>query len=288
MRALTPLLALALLAGPAGAQDRVASIGSSVTEIVYLLGQQDRVVARDTTSTEPPEALALPDLGYLRALSAEGVLSVNPDLVLMSADSGPPEALAALESAGVPVVMVTDSPTVEGIAARITTVAGALSVPEAGAELAAQVEAELKAAIAAADPGDGPRPRVLFVLSNSGGRLTGAGDDTAAAAIIEMAGAQNAVTGFSGYKPLGDEAVAAAMPDIVLTMQAGGGRDAIAGTPDEYIHHPALAETPAGKAGRVVSLPGTFMLVFGPRTPQAVSALHDAIAQAMAAAPEKS
>ena len=282
MKPLASLFALALMALPAGAQERVASIGSSVTEIVYLLGQQDRLVARDTTSTEPPEALALPDLGYLRALSAEGVLSLRPDLVLMSADSGPPEALAALETAGVPVVMVTDAPTVEGISERIRTVAGALSVPEAGAALVAQVEADLAAALAAADPGDGERPRVLFVLSSSGGRLTGAGDDTAAAAIIAMAGAQNAVTGFSGYKPLGDEAVAAAMPDLVLTMQAGGPRDAVAGTPDEFIHHPALAETPAGKAGRVVSLPGTFMLVFGPHTPQAVTALHDAIAQAMA------
>lgn len=276
------LLAM-ILPGAALAQQRVAAIGGDVTEIVYRLGQQDRLVARDTTSTYPPEALALPDLGYLRALSAEGVLAMEPDLVLMSAEAGPPETLAALASAGLAMVEIPEIPSAEGVGIRITTVAEALGVPEAGQALKAEVEAALEAAIAAADPGDAPRPRVLFVLSNSGGRLMGAGEGTAAAAIIAMAGAENAVGGFSGYKALGDEAVAASAPDIVLSMQAGPARDAVAGTPDEYVHHPALAETPAGKAGRVISLPGSFLLGFGPRTPEAVTALHAAIAQAMSA-----
>lgn len=282
------LLAIALpcaLPLAALAQQRVASIGGDVTEIVYRLGQQDRLVARDTTSTFPPEALDLPDLGYMRALSAEGVLATAPDLVLMSAGSGPPEAVTALGAAGVAVATIPDTPSIEGVGQRITAVAEALGVPEAGATLRAEVEADLAAAIAAADPGDGARPRVLFVLSNTGGRLTGAGEGTAAEAIIRMAGAQDAVSGFSGYKALGDEAVAVAAPDIVLTMQAGGARDAVAGTPDEYIAHPALAGTPAGKAGRVISLPGELMLGFGPRTPEAVTTLHAAIVQAMAAAP---
>lgn len=283
MRLLRLALLATILPGAALAQQRVAAIGGDVTEIVYRLGQQDRLVARDTTSTYPPEALALPDLGYLRALSAEGVLAMNPDLVLMSAEAGPPEALAALESAGLAMVEIPEIPSVEGVGIRITTVAEALGVPEAGQALKAEVEAALTAAIAAADPGDAPRVRVLFVLSNSGGRLMGAGDGTAAAAIIAMAGAENAVGGFSGYKALGDEAVAASAPDIVLTMQAGPARDAVAGTPDEYVRHPALAETPAGKAGRVISLPGSFLLGFGPRTPEAVTALHEAIAQAMSA-----
>ncbi len=284
MRLARLALLAALLPGAALAQDRVAAIGGDVTEIVYRLGQQGRLVARDTTSTFPPEALALPDLGYLRALSPEGVLAMEPDLVLMSADAGPPETLAALESAGVTMVTVPETPSVEGVGARIATIADALGVPEAGRALRAEVEAQIEAAIAAADPGDAPRPRVLFVLSNSGGRLMGAGEGTAAAAIIAMAGAENAVSGFSGYKALGDEAVAASAPDIVLTMQTGGTRDAVAGTPDEYITHPALTETPAGKARRLISLPGGLLLGFGPRTPEAVAALHEAIARAMPAA----
>lgn len=284
-RGLAFLAAIAALPCAALAQDRVASVGGDVTEVVFLLGQQDRLVARDTTSIYPPEALELPDLGYMRALSAEGVLAMQPDLVLLNAGSGPPEAVEALNAAGVAVATIPDAPTVGGVGERITAVAEALGVPEAGATLRATVEADMTAAIAAADPGDAPRPTVLFVLSNTGGRLMGAGEGTAAEAIIRMAGAENAVGGFTGYKALGDEAVAVAAPDIVLTMHTGSIRDELAGPPDEYIKHPALTETPAGKAGRVISVPGQLMLGFGPRTAEAITTLHEAIVQAMADAP---
>ena len=85
--ALAALLAAAPLA--AGAAERIVSVGGSVTETIAALGALDRVVARDTTSSWPEEVEALPDVGYVRRLSPEGVLSVAPDLILAEEGAGP-------------------------------------------------------------------------------------------------------------------------------------------------------------------------------------------------------
>jgi iron complex transport system substrate-binding protein len=126
------LAALLALSAPAGAQGivihdgsgrdvavgsalRVVSIGGALTEIVYALGEEGRVIAVDSTSLWPPEAAAKPDVGYMRALSAEGVLSVAPDLILAVEGSGPAEAMDALKAAAIPIVIVPDRYTPEGI-----------------------------------------------------------------------------------------------------------------------------------------------------------------------------
>ena len=77
---------------------RVLSIGGSVTEIIYALGEQDRLIARDTTSSYPAEAKNLPDVGYMRALSPEGILSVDPQLIIAEDGSGPPETIAVMRA----------------------------------------------------------------------------------------------------------------------------------------------------------------------------------------------
>lgn len=271
------LLATALAMLPTGvlAQDRVLSIGGSVTEIVYALGQEGRLVGRDTTSTYPASAEALPDVGYLRALSPEGVLSVSPDLILMEAGAGPAETLATLEGAGVKIVTIPGANSPESVVAKVQAVAIALGQEAKGAELIAQIKAETARALATVAAQPGPKPRVLFILGNSGGRLTGAGSDTSAAAMIALAGGVNAIEGFAGYKALTDEAVAAAAPDIILAMEPdeGPGRSG----DDPLFSHAALAATPAGQTKRLVRMPGMFLLGFGPRTPEAIATLNAAL-----------
>lgn len=265
--------ALFPLAGQA--QERVLAIGGSVTEVVYALGQEGRLVGRDTTSTFPPQAEALPDVGYMRALSPEGVLSVAPDLILMEAGSGPAETLATLAGAGVKTVTLPDGFSAESVSEKIRVVAAALGVPQKGDELVAGLEARMRAARDKVAAQTAPPPRVLFILGNSGGRLTGAGTGTAAQAMIELAGGVNALGDFAGYKALTDEAIAAAAPDVILAMERGdGGASEGVKSDDDYLSHPALRHTPAAQAGRVLRLPGMFLLGFGPRTPEAIEALH--------------
>ena len=123
---------------------RIVAIGGAVTEIIYALGEQDRQIGRDTTSVFPPEALALPDVGYIRRLSPEGVLSVDPDLILALEGSGPAEALDALLQADVPVTMIPEGFTAEKVEEKILAVARALKVEDKGKILAADTRAKIE------------------------------------------------------------------------------------------------------------------------------------------------
>jgi iron complex transport system substrate-binding protein len=249
---------------PADAR-RIVSVGGSLTEIVYALGAQDRLVARDSTSTFPADAMALPDVGYMRALSPEGVLSVQPDAILLLEGSGPPEAVEVLRKASVPMVFVPERFDSDGILTKIRAVGEALGLPAETKRFEAEVAADL-AQTAAATADIAERKRVLFVLSLQGGKILASGNGTAAAGIMTLAGAENAVGGFNGYRQLTDEAVIEAQPDVVLVMAREGD---LAISRDELLAQPAISATPAGKNGDVIAMDGLYLLGFGPRTAQA-------------------
>ncbi len=247
---------------------RIASVGGSITEIVYALGEQDKLVARDSTSVYPEAALTLPDVGYMRQLSPEGVLSVNPSGLLVLEGSGPKEAIDVLKKASVPFITVPETHDHAGILEKIRVVGKAFDADEKAAELAAAVDADLTAS-EKLTAGVAEKKRVLFVMSLQGGKILAAGSHTAANGIIELAGGVNAVEGYSGYKQLSDEAAILAKPDIVLMMDRGG-----QGVTDtDLFAHPAIASTPAGQAKRVIRKDGAYLLGFGPRTAAAIREL---------------
>lgn len=252
---------------------RIASIGGAITEIVYALGEQDKLVARDSTSLYPEPARNLPDVGYMRALSPEGVLSINPTGILAAEGSGPKEAIDVLRKASVPFITVPEKFDHAGILEKIRVVGQAIGAGEKAAALSGKVDADLAAAekLTAGIP---ERKRVLFVLSMQGGKILAAGSDTAASGIIEMAGAVNAVEGFSGYKQLSDEAAILARPDIILMMDRGGDHGM---AESELFAHPAIAPTPAGQAKRLIRMDGSYLLGFGPRTAGAIRELAAAL-----------
>ncbi|MBB4267985.1 heme/hemin ABC transporter substrate-binding protein [Roseospira visakhapatnamensis] len=266
---------LTALAPPAQAEGphRVVSIGGAVTEIVYALGAEDRLVAVDSTSSHPPAAEDLPDVGYMRQLAAEPILALGPDLLLVIEDAGPPEVIAQLHATGVPIVTVPDEPTIDGVLDKVRRVAAALGEDEAGETLAGKIRTAHDAVTARLE-GITERPHVLFLMSMGGGAPLAAGADTSAAAVIEMAGGQVTPNDFSGFKPVSPEALAMAAPDVVLvserTLEALGGAEAILTRPD-------LANSPAARTGRVVAMDALMLLGFGPRTPDAVATLAEAL-----------
>jgi iron complex transport system substrate-binding protein len=250
------LSVLAALCGPALADSaqRLITVGGAVTEIVYALGAGARVVATDTTSTWPEAAQALPRVGYQRALAAEGVLSMRPTLLIATADAGPPVALTQLQGA-------------DQVGGAIRAIAASLALDDAGRTLAARFDADWAAARqqVAALPG---RPRALFILDHGGASPMVAGDGTAAAAMIDYAGAVNVMAGrFNGYRPLTLEAALAAAPDIIVTTDEA---IATAGGRTTFLARPGLAALPAARAGRLVTLDALRLLGFGPRLPAAV------------------
>lgn len=280
-RSLMAIAALMLVSGPAFADEvksvdtsRLVTVGGAVTEIVFDLGLGDRVIARDTTSYFPEAVAKLPDIGYMRALSPEGVLSVNPSAILMIEGSGPKETLDVLAKASVPLVTVPEGYDRDAIVNKILTVGKALDAEAKARELADKVAADIDAAVAeAAKVPEEKRKRVLFVLTVQNGKIMAAGSQTAADGILKLAGAVNATGGFHGYKPLNDEAVIEARPDVILMMTQGGPSVG----DDEIFANPAIALTPAGKDRKIVRMSSLTLLGFGPRTAEAIRELSKSL-----------
>jgi iron complex transport system substrate-binding protein len=263
-------------AGPAG---RIVSVGGAVTEIVVALGHGGDLAAVDTTSLYPPAVVApLPKVGYMRQLSAEGVIALRPDPLLVVEGTGPADALRLIGDAGVPVTVVPERFSAAGVAAKIRAVGAALGAGPAADTLATANEARF-ARLTAGNAAVVRPVRVLFALSAQGGRLMAAGRGTAADAALRLAGAVNALDGFDGYKPVADEAVIAAAPDAVVVMENGGQPAA------EILATPVVAATPAGKAGRLFTVDGVGLLGFGPRTAAEAAALRARLYPAIAFPP---
>ncbi|HTN98773.1 MAG TPA: ABC transporter substrate-binding protein [Nordella sp.] len=253
-----------------GKLDRILAIGGDVTEIIHELGEGTRIIATDTTSTFPPAVMALPKVGYMRALSTEGVLAQSPDLILASAGSGPPEVIAALKHSGIPIALVDYNPTAEAIGRKIALIAEILDVKERGAELTTSIESDLAALETAL--AQAPRPRTLFVLSVIGGRIMAAGSKSSASEIITLAGGTNAVAEFNGFKPASAEAIIAAQPEAVVMMA----RDGDIGAEELFTQEP-FSLIPAAKTRKLIRMDGSYLLGFGPRTPSAARELAKAL-----------
>ncbi|MCF7992373.1 MAG: hemin ABC transporter substrate-binding protein [Thiohalocapsa sp.] len=249
---------------------RLVSVDGAITEIVYALGAEDRLVGVDTTSKYPPAAEALASVGYKRSLSAEGVLSLQPDLVLATDDAGPPEVLRQIDAAGVQVEQVPDEPTIEGLHSKIDTVARLLGRASEGKALRGRIDAELDRLSRQIRPAGDP-PRVLFLLHTGAGNDLAAGRDSVADTVIRLAGGENVLhDAFSGYKPLGPEAALVGAPQVILVTKRN--LDGLGGI-DGLLRHASLSATPAGSARRVVAMDGPLLLAFGPRLATAVAEL---------------
>lgn len=246
---------------------RIVSIGGSVTEILYAMGEQDRIVAVDTTSSFPADAKALPNVGYMRALAAEGVLSLKPDLILAIEGAGPPPVIEVLKASAISFVEVPEAHSPDGILAKIDAVGAAIGAPEKAEALKAKLRADLDAM--RTDIGTkSDQPAILFLLSASGGKPMASGAGTAADAIIGLAGGRNVFAAFDGYKPVTNEAIIAASPDIIVTMNRHGSEPA-----SQILSLPGIELTPAGRNRAVIAMDGLYLLGFGPRTADAVREL---------------
>ena len=265
---------------PIADASRIVAVGGTVTEILYDLGVGDRIVGVDLTSNYPPEANQKPKVGYMRALSIEGVLSLGPTLILAIEDSGPPATIDVLSRASIPFVLVPKAHDAAGVAASIRLIADAVGESEKGAALAASVSADL-ATVEAMLSGVRERRKAVFVLGVGGGAPTVAGSNTAADDMFALAHIDNALAAADGYKSASDEATVAAAPDVVVLMADRSHHL----TDEQVLAIPAFAGTPAARDGQLVRMGGGYLLNFGPRTAHAVRDLAAAVYPELALPP---
>jgi iron complex transport system substrate-binding protein len=277
-----PAAALSRSGASGSTAPRLITIGGGITEVVYALGAQDQLVATDTTSSYPSAALATPKVGYMRQLSAEGVLALRPSALVAGTDAGPPVVLDQLRSAGVRVELVESDHSWEEVRRKVAAVGRATGRVQQATALQAELDAQWAAVRqrvqqqvqqrASAEP-----TRVLFVLSHTGAPLV-SGEATGAHAMIGFAGARNAMGGFKGYRPMTAEAMAAAAPDLILITNEG--LEAVGGA-EKFWQRPELALTPAfrrrAQAQTLVHFGALELLGFGPRLPQVVQRLHQTV-----------
>lgn len=256
------------LATGAGNQ-RIVSVGGSVTETIYFLGRDRLLVGSDSTSSYPEAAKKLPKVGYMRNLSVEGVLSLEPTMIVLEEGAGPPVALDSLSSVGVRMETVAEARSVADVVAKIKRIARLVGAESEGDALARTV-ADRGEAVGKAVAAVQSRPTVLFLLDVKDGALMTAGRNTSVEAIVALAGGRLVFDEFEGFKPVTAEAVQHADPDVILLMQHVGHR---LGGEDAVAQLPVLAHLRAAQEGRVVAMDGLLLLGFGPRTSDAVQIL---------------
>ena len=250
------------------AEPRLVTVGGAITETVYALGLGSEVVAVDSASLYPEAAAQLPRIGFDRTISAEGVLGLNPTMLIATTDAGPPNVLDQIRGSGVKVVVIKAEPTVQGAKEKIQATADAVGKTAEGKALVKKIDQE----IAKVPPAKSPekRPRVMFIYARGGATLNVSGIGTAANAMIEAAGGRNAITGYEGYKPLTAESAVNGSPDLILLTTRG--LESMGGI-DGLLKSPGLAETPAGHARRVIAIDDVKLLSFGPRTGEGITEL---------------
>lgn len=245
---------------------RIISLGGDITEIIYALHAEKQLVGIDTTSQWPVAVQSLPKVGYFRALSAEGLLSLSPDLLLMSDAAGPATVIEQIQAVGVTTFKTTTAKTPEGVLEKVRSVAQVLSLPEHGEQLAQDIQADFNQ-INNLQRQWHYLPRVVFLFSVSKGAAMASGLETAADAMIKLAGGVNVFDQYAGYKPVNSEALIAAAPEFILltesTLSMMGGLDKI-------MKLPGISLTPAANDNKIIVMDTLYLLGFGPRTGKAV------------------
>jgi iron complex transport system substrate-binding protein len=250
---------------------RIVSVGTPGTETLYALGAGSRLVGVDNSSSEYiKEAAHLPQIGTRTALSAEGILSLRPTLVVFSVDAGPPQVIEQLRSAGVTTLVLPSDFTIDVVKQKIQTIAEAVGLGPKGAEVNRSIDKEI-ADIEAQIAGTTSRPKVLFVGRGPNmPNATMSGSGTTIDELIRLAGGVNPMSSFQGFKEMTDEAVISAAPDVILMTEKSFARS---GGVDGVLTFPGVKLTGAGKNRRVVTVSDMYFQGFGPAVCKAVSEL---------------
>ncbi|UXM94461.1 ABC transporter substrate-binding protein [Bartonella sp. HY329] len=253
---------------------KIIVLGPDLSDIVYKLGAEDRVIALDRSSHFLLNAHDKVNVGYARRLSTEGILSLDFDLIIASNSMGPPETVDMLKESGANILFVTAENTRNGIIEKITTIAKKLELVDQGENLKNEVLADFDDAVAYANKVPlNERKKVVFF--HGAGQLNAAGKNTNADAFIEYAGAINPFNTYNGYKPVTREALLLAAPDVILAISNGKGGPAI----DDVLSNDALDGTPAAINKAVIIIDDPYMIGvgFGPRTGAALKKLTRAL-----------
>lgn len=252
---------------------RWVSAGGALSEWVSALGGEPRLVGVDTTSQHPESLKALPSIGYQRQLSAEGILSLRPDVLVGTEEMGPPPVLAQIRKAGVRVELLSSKADLAAVDANLKQLGVLLGAEQKAAQLAADYHQQLELLQMQVKQAQASHkaPGVLLLVGHAGAKPLIAGQGTAGDWLLRQAGGRN-LAEHQGYKNFSNEALAALDPDVVVfSDRALVGDQALQALLKE---NPALTASRAVRDQRLVPLDPTLLVGgLGPRLPQALQDL---------------
>jgi iron complex transport system substrate-binding protein len=249
--------------------DRVVCVSKQINEFIYDIGAQSHLVARDLTSIYPREILKLPSVGYHRALSAEGIVSMRPSVFLTDGNVGPNEVLDRVRSVGIPIVTMDPGESLDGSEDLMLKLGAYFGRTAEASAVVGKWKAEMVDTIAGAKRWDGQsKPKVMMIhFGQIGNSYLGLSPNGPAEQILEWAGGENALTGGRRMTHLTPEIIAGAAPDIIIATDVGFDRY---GSAAKFAEMPGIALTPAGRNLRIYRIDETEIMYFSPRTPAAV------------------
>jgi len=246
----------------------IVSLSGSLSEVLAGLGLEKNIAGTDITSNYPESMKAKPKVGHNKNINAEGVMALQPDIIIGIKKEITPALITQFKSAGVKLMLVDQEYSVEGTKKLIRTLADSLHAVVKGDSLIKNLEGDLaKVKTAAAVD---KKPKVLFIYARGTGTMMVGGTGTQVDQAIALAGGQNAVTEFSDYKPLTAEALVKANPDVILLFDSG--LQSLGG-PAGLAKVGGIKETNAGKNNRIISMDGELLSSFGPRLGIAIQEL---------------
>jgi iron complex transport system substrate-binding protein len=264
-----PILAFfASICFPALSQQRIITAGSSSTEIVCELGLCDKIVGTDRTSQYPEKIQSLPSIGYRSSIGAEGIISLQPDLIILEKEYVKEDVVSQLKSTGIKVLVVEQGQNFETTKTRIRAIALALGKTDEGELLIKKTGTALQAIQKKVDAATA-RPTVLCVYARGTGAMQVAGKNTSFG-ILPLAGVRNAAADVDGYKPLNIESLIQANPDYILFFTSG--LESVGGV-DGALKITGVEQTTAGKKRQIIHMDGILLTNWGPRVALAVEQL---------------
>ncbi len=243
---------------------RIVIAGGSITEIIYFLEEQDRIVALDVTSNYPPEAKSFPSIGYVRALSAEGLLSTNPSIILGEDDMGPPAVIKQIRETSYDLRIIPEKRTIDGIIEKIECIASILDIAEKSeAIISKKLESHIKTIVKNRKKIVKKGVKVMLVLNMQSSSIIVAGSNTSGSGFIDLIGGENIFNSFEGWKPVNAEAILELNPDYIIVPQ----RNVHKGIDVTKIADSELFKnTNAGKNKNFIFDDAMAITGFGPRT----------------------
>src|SRR5678815_1299087 len=249
---------------------RYVVISPIYNEIIWALGAQDKVVGIDLSTTYPPEVKDVQTVGYHRALSAEGILSLHPTAVIHDNNIGPPQVVEQIQQLGLPMKTFTaKNNSIDGTKALMREMGAFFHKEDRAEELCRNLDSQYASSIEKAKQfTESPRIAVIHFGRASNVYLVvgkgGEGDGGAASQMIEWAGGQMAVDAKGMQRMASPELIAQANPDIILVTDFG--YDRLGGPVNEIKALPGVATSNAAKNNRIYRIEENQLMYFGPRT----------------------